>query len=208
METKLNVTLLNHTLNPIQTIASAARLCMFNKNISELKDVITDEYAQELTKKLIDMGHDSPTEHVIFTFGIEGISRACSHQLVRHRIASYSQQSQRYVNEKDFDFVVPPEISNNDSAKKIFFDQMTVLNDIYKKLVELGIKKEDARFILPNACETKIICTFNIRSLKNFFKLRLDKHAQWEIREMATKMFDLVYAECPILFEDIKQKFF
>jgi thymidylate synthase (FAD) len=200
--------LLNHTPNPVRSVAFAARLCMFNKTIDELKEVITDEYAQELVKKLIEMGHDSPTEHVIFTFGIEGISRACSHQLVRHRIASYSQQSQRYVNEKDFNYIVPPEIESNSDAKNIFCEHIETLNETYKKLVELGIKKEDARFVLPNACETKIICTFNIRSLKNFFKLRLDKHAQWEIRAMANQMFDLVYELCPIFFEDIKEKYF
>lgn len=207
-KTSLNVVLLNHTPNPTKTVALAARLCMFKKSIDDLKEIITDEYAEELVKKLIERGHITPIEHVTFTFGIEGISRACSHQLVRHRIASYSQQSQRFVPADDFNYIIPPKVEENPEAKKIFEEQIKNLNEAYKKLRDLGMRKEDARFLLPNACETKIICTFNISSLKHFFDLRLDKHAQWEIRAMAKKMFDLVYPICPVFFEDTKAKFF
>ncbi len=206
VESKLKVVLLNYTPNPVNTVAKSARLSHYGKSISELNEIITEEYAIELVRRLIDMGHDSALENAVFTFGVEGISRACSHQLVRHRMASYVQQSQRYVAEKDFDFIMPPTIAEKEDAKQIFLDEIESINKAYKKLCDIGIKKEDARFLLPNACETKIICTFNMRSLINFFKLRISNHAQWEIRELAIEMYKLVKNIAPVFLEKLDEE--
>jgi thymidylate synthase (FAD) len=149
-------------------------------------------------------------EHVSFTFAIEGISRACSHQLVRHRLASYSQQSQRYCSEgKELDYILPPSIEKLDKAKEIYEAFMKHAGEIYVRLRELlqdgGCNREssneDARFILPNAVETKLIATFNARSLLNFFQLRCCMRAQWEIRALANRMCQLVKKVSPTLFQ-------
>ncbi|MCK4443933.1 MAG: FAD-dependent thymidylate synthase, partial [Thermoplasmata archaeon] len=133
----------------------------------------------------------------------EGVSRACTHQLVRHRIASYSQRSQRYVDEGEFDYVVPPSIEGSEEAKKEFEETMDFLIKKYEQLKDIGVTKEDARFVLPNACTTTIVVTMNARSLRNFFKVRMEKHAQWEIRTLAGNMYDLVQEVAPELFEDL-----
>lgn len=133
------------------------------------------------------------------------MSRALTHQLVRHRIASYSQRSQRFVDEGEFDFVVPPTIKNRDEALRIFEDFMLHAEKIYKKLRTMKIPKQDARYVLPNATHTKIYITMNARSLRNFFSLRMEKEAQWEIRNLACKMFDLVYELAIPIFEDFKR---
>ena len=148
--------------------------------------------------------HDSVLEHWSATFAIEGISRACSHQLVRHRLASYSQQSQRYVNMDGFDFVTPESISNaSDDVYNEYLSLMDALDKIYRSFVERGIPEEDARYILPNACCTNIVVTMNARALRHFLGMRLCKRAQWEIRELAERMLELLKDECPELFEDI-----
>lgn len=155
------------------------------------------------------MGHASVLEHVVFTFGVEGISRAASHQLVRHRIASYSQQSQRYVT-ADFGYVTPGTIGEADGRRgkkgdaglaAQFHDHMERSAALYAKLVEGGIPAEDARFVLPNASETRILVTMNARELHHFFALRLCRRAQWEIREAALRMFRLAAGHAPLLFE-------
>lgn len=146
------------------------------------------------------MGHESPIEHVSFTFGIEGVSRVLTHQLVRHRLASYSQKSQRYVDEDAFEFITPHSISKDSIASGLFDAQMKTIQEAYNALVALGIPKEDARYVLPNACETKIIVTMNARTLHNFFKQRLCNRAQWEIREMASKMKEEIIKVSPLLF--------
>jgi thymidylate synthase (FAD) len=167
---------------------------------------ILGEKDTKLIRNVIAKGHDSTLEHIVFSFDISGISRACSHQLVRHRMASYSQRSQRYVSEDEFEYVVPSTISsNNNNAMGEYLNTMLVLNQSYQKLKELGIPKEDARFVLPNACETSLIMTINARSLRNFFKLRMDKHAQWEIRELAMEMYNQIKNEYGILFEDVME---
>lgn len=220
----INVQLLSHTPNPEQVIATAAKLCYSASDIGLLYDGLTPEKSAEFVGKLLSMGHASPLEHVSFTFGIEGISRACSHQLVRHRIASYSQQSQRYVNMNDFQYVTPHSIESNDTIKKIYNDKMQEITEAYnlinhlltihfenqmiangedkdvarKKAVKMA--NEDARYILPNACETKIVMTMNARSLFNFFSLRCCRRAQAEIRELAEQMYRLVYKLAPTLF--------
>ena len=148
--------------------------------------------------------HDSILEHWSATFAIEGISRACSHQLVRHRLASYSQQSQRYVNMDGFDFVTPESISNaSDDVYNEYLSLMDALDKIYRSFVERGIPEEDARYILPNACCTNIVVTMNARALRHFLGMRLCKRAQWEIRELAERMLELLKEECPEIFEEI-----
>lgn len=199
----LNVVLLSYTENPEKTIARAGRLCYFKSDISDLEKEMTEKKVKELLTKLAKSGHLSAFEHSSFTFGIEGISRACSHQLVRHRIASYSQQSQRYVIFKDnFDYITPKAIEKNNLAREVFKDFIKISKETYDKLISLGIDKEDARYVLPNASETKIIVTMNARELLHFFSLRLCRRAQWEIREMAKLMLKRVRQVCPIIFEN------
>ncbi len=208
-EAKLKVLLLRNTPNPEETVAMAAKLCYSPADISSLKDKIETRDQKAFVEKLVKMGHMSPIEHASFTFAIEGISRACSHQLVRHRLASYSQQSQRYVSEEaGFDYIVPPVIKDDKEMKKMFVSFMEeaqkAYNTMVKKLNEKGIRGEtanqDARFLLPNAAETKIMVTMNARELLHFFRQRCCNRAQWEIREMAEEMLKLVKKAAPTLF--------
>lgn len=208
-ETNLKVMLLRSTPEPEETISMAAKLCYTNNDISSLKEKITKKNQKAFIERLMKMGHMSPIEHVSFTFAIEGISRACSHQLVRHRIASYSQQSQRYVSEKSgFDYIIPSIIREDAELKKYFEDFMAEAQNAYNyissRLNEKGIKGElanqDARFVLPNAAETKIIVTMNARELLHFFRQRCCNRAQWEIRRMAEKMLKLVRKAAPTIF--------
>jgi thymidylate synthase (FAD) len=150
---------------------------------------------------VIKSAHTSTIEHASFTFAVEGISRVCSHQLVRHRIASFSQQSQRYVSLEDFNYVIPPKIKNNLKAEKIFLDHIRHLQRAYLDLKNLKILSEDARFLLPNACETKIVITMNARELLHFFELRLCNRAQWEIRKLAQRMLEKVKPLAPHIFK-------
>ena len=203
METSLNVKLLAHTPNPDKVVAMAAKLCYKNLNIDELQNEVDSMTPEEIEKQVgnvIKAGHFSVTEHVCFTFGIEGVSRALTHQLVRHRIASYSHQSQRYVNANDFDYITPPSIAKDPEKKKMF--EKLIKSVPYKDLSDAGIANEDARFTLPNAAETKIVVTMNTRSLYNFFEHRCCTRAQWEIRALADKMLEIVKEAAPILFKD------
>ncbi|MBI4844138.1 MAG: FAD-dependent thymidylate synthase [Nitrospirae bacterium] len=217
-QAKLKVILLRHTPNPEETVAMAAKLCYSPADIESLKGKIEKKDQRDFVEKLMKMGHMSPIEHPSFTFAIEGISRACSHQLVRHRLASYSQQSQRYVrlaeasNQRSaatFDYVIPPSIKQDKEASKIFkdfiVDAQKAYDAIVAKLNENGIKGEaanqDARFVLPNAAETKIIVTMNARELRHFFRQRCCNRAQWEIRAMAEKMLKLVKKISPVIFQ-------
>lgn len=194
----MHVELITHTPNPEEVVTQAARLCYTSKSFS---DISTDN-SEDFINKLMNMGHESPFEHVSFTFGIEGISRACSHQLVRHRIASYSQKSQRYVDESGFCTILPDSIENNSEALVVYTDIIYHLGYAYERLIQLGIPKEDARFVLPNACETKIIVTMNARSLFNFFKHRCCNRAQWEIRTVANEMLRLCRQVAPEIFKN------
>lgn len=209
-EAKLKVILLRHTPEPEETVAMAAKLCYSPSDIESLKDRVAKKDQRDFVKKLMDMGHMSPIEHPSFTFAIEGISRACSHQLVRHRLASYSQQSQRYVSEESgFDYVIPPIIKEDKELRDYFEAVMEqaqkAYNHIVKSLESKGIKGEaanqDARFVLPNAAETKIIVTMNARELLHFFRQRCCLRAQWEIRQMAEEMLRLVKDVAPIIFD-------
>ena len=200
-QTELNVKLLAHTPNPDLTTATAAHLCYADSSIDDLVKKVDKAYAEKLLKRLISEGHWSVLEHASFTFGIEGVSRALTHQLVRHRIASYSQQSQRYVNAKDFSYVIPPKVKNDKDLTKKFEEFMDSASELYGEFAE-KVPKEDARFLLPNAAESKIIVTMNARSLFNFFERRTCTRAQWEIRILASKMLEEVKKISPLLFAD------
>lgn len=206
----LKVKILEHTPNPENVVANAARLCYSSLDIEGLFNKYTNEENKKMIDKLVAMGHESPLEHISFTFGIEGVSRALTHQLVRHRIgSSYSQKSQRYVMEGQFEYVIPPVIAEDEKLKKIYVKQMNQTQDNYDYMVDQLIKQgktekqaiEDARYILPNACETKIIVTMNARALLNFFNKRTCNRAQWEIREMADEMLNQVRTIAPNLFK-------
>lgn len=193
----------------------AARTC-----VSETCPYEDDpERSMKSLKQALASHHDSVLEHWTATFQVEGISRACSHQLVRHRLASYSQQSQRYVNMDGFEYVTPKSIRAEDydmvmveyegeeeCAEYAFFDIMRRISALYKELIKNGVPEEDARYILPNACCTNITITMNARELRHFFEERCCTRAQWEIREMAEKMLDEVQEVAPVLFEDVGPK--
>lgn len=196
------VKLVRHTPEPERTVAMSARLCYSPIGAAQLEEKISDEQAAKLVRKLVSMGHLSTLEHVTFTFAIEGVSRVLTHQLVRHRIASYSQQSQRYVKEHDFETIMPASIASKPEAKAKFDKLMAEIQAMYDEFIALDIPAEDARYILPNATETKIVCTFNARSLLNFFSLRCCTRAQWEIRALANEMLRQCREVAPVIFEN------
>lgn len=197
----MHVKLLRYTPEPDRTVAMSARLCYSPIGAAELENKMTDQEVASLVRRLGQMGHTSTFEHVSFTFAIEGVSRVLTHQLVRHRIASYSQQSQRYVKEHDFETILPPTLAARPECRKEFEDLCSRIQDLYNKWTEAGVPAEDARYILPNAAETKIVVTMNARSLLHFFQLRCCARAQWEIRALAWEMLRQVKEVAPILFE-------
>jgi len=207
-ETALNVVLLRHTPEPEEVVAMAAKLCYSPSGVEELKEKIEAKDQAAFVEMLASIGHLSPIEHVSFSFGIEGISRACSHQLVRHRVASYSQQSQRYVKAEQFNYVIPPSIKQDPALAKEFErcmdEAQQITPKVLKRLEESGLKGEvgqqDARYLLPNAAETKIVVTMNARELLHFFRVRCCNRAQWEIREMAERMLAHVKKAAPMIF--------
>jgi thymidylate synthase (FAD) len=199
----MKVILIQATPNPLKAVARAARLCYSDLSIMDLVNTDNAQKEAELVGKIVSLGHHSVLEHASFTSGIEGISRATSHQLVRHRIASYSQQSQRYVKQKgQFPYVIPPSIQNNPGLSREYEKIMFTIQQLYDKCISQDIPAEDARYLLPNACETKIITTMNARELRHFFRLRCCRRAQWEIRELAKEMLRLLIEKAPALFQD------
>jgi len=205
----MKVEILAFTPNPELLIEDAARICYdsFEKKAPGSHVRIIDH--------LIRSGHESVLEHSSVTYRVSGVSRALTHQLVRHRLASYSQRSQRYVKESEPNYVTPPSIKDNKTnigissqfrmAQAVFNDSMKHAWDTYNELLKMGIKGEDARFVLPNACCSEIIITMNFRELRHFFKLRTSKHAQWEIRDMAKEMWNQVMRiGAANVFADIK----
>ncbi len=200
-QVKLKVTLLSHTNDPERTIVAAIRQCYSPLSGKDLWEKVTDDQKARLIKQIISSGHTSTIEHASFTFAVEGVSRALTHQLVRHRIASYSHQSQRYVTIKDVSYILPPSIEKNKTSTKIYLDQIQKVSDAYQKLIELDIPAEDARMIIPNGFETKIVVTMNCRSLFNFFDERLCNRAQWEIRLLAAAMLKEVRKVAPNVFK-------
>jgi len=196
------VQLLTHTPDPEQVVAAAARLCYSDASISQLLER-APEQAPKLLRKILDMGHLSVLEHASFTFGIEGISRACSHQLVRHRIASFSQQSQRYVShESPFETVIPESLAERPELVARLVEHHAATHALYRELLAAGVPAEDARFVLPNAAATKLVLTMNARELHHFFALRCCRRAQWEIRAMAKEMLGLARQAAPLLFAE------
>ncbi len=220
------VTLLAYTPEPEKLVAAAAKLCYSSSSPQTLMDGLTPEKTESFLEMLQTIGHESPIEHVSFTFGIEGVSRSLLAQITRHRIASYSVQSQRYVREKDFQYVTPPEIAAIPEALELYEQTMTQIGESYDRLAAMLKQKhtetlmaggmeekaaarkaekmaiEDARFVLPNACDTQMVVTMNARSLYNFFRHRCCNRAQWEIREVAYQMLALVHEVAPTLFQN------
>lgn len=215
----MKVKILAHTPNPELVVASAAKLCYSKVGVEEIQEKLTEENIEKFVSMLASIGHHSPLEHCTFTFAIEGISRACSHQLVRHRIASYSQQSQRYVALNDtFDYIMPSQIEKYEDTKTVFENAMKDIKRYYDYLVDSleenyinnGMSKkdankkaiEDARYVLPNACETKIVVTMNVRTLMNFFSHRCCDRSQKEIRDLANEMLKQVKEIAPTIFKN------
>ena len=222
--TEMKVKLLNYTPDGEQTIAQAGKLCYSQVGVDEIGKKQDSKSIAKYVKMLADLGHLSPLEHVSFTFAVEGVSRVLTHQLVRHRLASYSQQSQRYVKLDQFEYIIPKEIEKDERAKEIFIDHMKASQKAYDDLVDIlfenhysrlleegydekkakksAIKKsiEDARYTFPNACETKIVFTMNARTLLHFFKMRSCLRAQEEIRNLSDQMLILVKDIYPNLF--------
>ena len=235
----LKVKLIEHTPNPEKVVASAAKLCYSQVGVDEILENLDEEKTQKFLDMLMTYGHHSPIEHVSFTFAIEGVSRSLTHQLVRHRVASYSQQSQRYVKLQQFEYIIPPDIEKNEDARELFMKSMKRVQEEYNQLVEILYKNEldilikeyasdkelmsieeinakqyailkskaekkaieDARYVFPNACETKIMVTINARELIHFFNHRCCNRAQWEIRKMAKEMLMQARAIAPVLFK-------
>ncbi len=195
------VQLLQHTPEPERVVAAAARLCYSASSVDQLLEQGPRERGR-LLEKILSLGHFSVLEHASFTFAVEGISRACSHQLVRHRLASFSQQSQRYVSHQErFAAVVPPTIAKQPELLNRYEALFDEIHGLYRELLEAGVPAEDARFVLPNAAQTKLVLTMNARELRHFFGLRCCRRAQWEIREMAIKMLRLARGAAPLLFD-------
>lgn len=225
MGANLKVELIAYTPEAEKIVASAAKLCYSRVGIGEIGENLDKENIEKFLNMLLDLGHESPVEHVSFTFAIEGVSRSLTHQLVRHRIASYSQQSQRYVKLDQFEYIVPPSIEEDERAKELFIKAMEEDQRVYNELVDILSKKhyeklisegknekeakrlsekmaiEDARYVFPNACETKIVVTMNARSLLNFFRHRCCNRAQWEIHNLADEMLKKVKEVAPTIFK-------
>lgn len=223
-ETSLKVSLLNYTKNGEETIAQAGKLCYSPVGVDEISKKQDGESIKKYVNMLASLGHLSPIEHISFTFAAEGVSRTLTHQLVRHRLASYSQQSQRYVKLDGFEYIIPPHIKENKKACEIFIRAMEEDQKAYDKLADILTKRhyeelisegedeksakrkatkmaiEDARYVFPNACETKIVFTMNARTLLHFFNLRSCNRAQWEIRELSDQMLKLVKDIYPNIF--------
>lgn len=199
----MDVRLLYHTPDPERSIAAAARLCYAPVGAAELLETMSDDAVRRVLRTIITSGHTSALEHASYTFAVDGVSRAMTHQLVRHRLASYNQQSQRYVTyaEKPC-FIVPPSVEADASASAVFAEATSAAFEAYRALIDAGVPAEDARYVLPNAMETKIVITMNVRELLHFFELRCCKRAQWEIRELALRMLELVEATAPYIFMD------
>ena len=196
----LKVRLLAYTPDAETLCAAAGHSCYSSKSAGDILDKISKEECKEKLEKIIGLGHLSVIEHASFTFSLEGVSRVLTHQLVRHRIASFSQQSQRYVVLEKPDYVVPDKIKSNEECEKIYKKTMENIWKAYNKLISLGINAEDARYLLPNATKTNIVVTMNARELMHFFRLRTCNRAQWETREAANLMLKEVKRIAPNIF--------
>ena len=200
MEVRPKAKLINYSENPEKNVALAARLCYSEDGAEELEAKMSQEDMNNLVRKVVDLGHYSTLEHTYFYFHIV-CSRVASHQLVRHRIGvSYSQRSQRYVKEDNFDYITPPKIAKNKEAAEEYREWMEKGREMYNKMLDQDIPAEDARFVLPTV-KTNLMVSFNARSLYHFFSLRCCTRAQWEIRSLANQMLKQVKEIAPVLFE-------
>ena len=212
----MKVTLVDYPRYADYKAYCAARVCYSDKGFDDIWDETVmvnpsdenpdEDKALKLLQGIVRAGHGSVLEHCSFTFAIDGISRACSHQLVRHRVASYSQQSQRYVDGSKFSYVIPKSIEEVPAGKIVFEEWMVKTMQLYNNMVEMGIKKEDARYLLPNATTTNIVVTMNARELLHFISLRTSPRAQWEIRELAKEMLRQVKEVAPVIFGEVKEE--
>lgn len=199
----MQVELLYHTPDPERAIATAARLCYAPVGATELMETMPPERVESVLSTIMKSGHFSTLEHASYTFAVDGVSRALTHQLVRHRVASFNQQSQRYVKFKNgLDVVKPSSVAGNAETSALFDEAIEAALAAYRKLLDAGVPAEDARYLLPNAAETKIVITMNVRELLHFFELRCCNRAQWEIRELAHRMLELVRPTAPYVFMD------
>ena len=207
----MKVELVAYTPSPDDVCARGAGTCV--------NGGIPAEGRETALRRALESGHESVAEHAVFTFAVEGISRACSHQLVRHRLASYSQQSQRYVDMDDFGYVTPESIAENKkkslridgtpvmmTMQEVYDDLMEEIGLVYRMLTASGVPEEDARYVLPNACATNIMITMNARELRHMAEERMCSRAQWEIRELVSEMIRLAKEKAPVLFEDAGPK--
>ena len=193
----MKVTLLAHTPDADRICAAAGNSCYSERSSA---DIVEDIDSDKVLSRIVGMGHHSVIEHAVFTFSVEGVSRALTHQLVRHRVASFSQQSQRYVSMDSASYVTPHTVADSPEALKVFDETMAAIWEAYGKLEGLGIPPEDARYLLPNGCTTNITVTMNARELLHFFSLRCCNRAQWEIREMADQMLAICRDVSPVIF--------
>ena len=199
----MNVTLLYHTENPERAVATAARICYASVGAEELMETMSDEQVRSVLSTIMRSGHYSTLEHASYTFAVDGVSRALTHQLVRHRLASFNQQSQRYVRfDEAPNVILPDSIGADPELKQIFDNAIDSAYKAYAALCKAGVPAEDARYLLPNACESKIVITMNIRELLHFFEVRCCRRAQWEIRELANRMLELARETAPYIFLD------
>ena len=193
------VKLLAYTQNADAICAAAGNSCYSERPSYE---IVEDIDSEKVLSRIVGMGHHSVIEHAVFTFSVEGVSRALTHQLVRHRVASFSQQSQRYVSLTEPTYVTPHTVEGDEEARRVFDETMDAIWRAYSKLEGMGIPAEDARYLLPNGCTTNITITMNARELLHFFSLRCCNRAQWEIREMADRMLELCMEVSPIIFRN------
>ena len=199
----MQVELLYYTPDPERAVATAARLCYAPIGATELMESLDEERIHKVLSTIMAGGHFSTLEHASYTFAIDGVSRALTHQLVRHRLASFNQQSQRYVKFADgLDVIKPASIAADEKASRLFDEMIDKTVEAYQAFLDAGVPAEDARYILPNAAETKIVVTMNIRELLHFFNLRCCNRAQWEIRDLAWRMLELVRPTAPFIFAD------
>jgi thymidylate synthase (FAD) len=199
----MQVSLLYHTPEPERAVATAARLCYAAVGAAELIATMTDAQVNKVLAVIVKSGHLSALEHASYTFAIDGVSRALTHQLVRHRIASFNQQSQRYVTlSGEPEVIVPNTIAEDAESRALFNTAIDTAYNAYSQLLEAGVPAEDARYVLPNACASKIVVTMNIRELLHFFELRCCRRAQWEIQELGQRMLELVEPTAPYIFLD------
>lgn len=203
---EMQVALINYTPDPELTIAAAARVSSSSSSATKLLKKLTPERVDSLLSQLVSSGHLSPFEHVSFTFAIDGVSRVTSHQLVRHRIASYTQQSQRYVSLKDLDYVTPATISAKPEMKTKYQEAVQSAHQLYLEMMEAGIPAEDARYVLPSAMETRLVMTMNARELMHACSLRLCQRAQWEILQLFEEAKKEVQKVAPRLAVELQPK--